>query len=153
LGLGLVRPRRTWAGVPQDGNARRLGRLGGHAGLFLSTRALGALARAWLRPGWVLPAASIARALGGPRGAHALGWARRRRDGSAGGALSAASFGHTGFTGGSLWIDPERDLVVILLAHRRSTAIDANPLRRELHAWAVERWGGARANRGAVRLR
>lgn len=153
LGLRLARRQRTFAGVPQDGNARRLGRLAGHAGLFLSTRALAALAGAWLRPGTLLSADRISHALEGPRGDYALGWARRRGAGSAGRSLSATSFGHAGFTGGSLWIDPARELTVALLAHRRSTAIDANPLRRDLHAWAVERWCGPRSDRVGGRLR
>ncbi len=137
LGVRLRRPDAVHRGAPQDGNARFVGRLCGHAGLFVTADALLALGWEWLRPRLLLTPEQVARALGGPRGPFALGWARRRRSGSSGLALSGSSFGHTGFTGGSLWIDPERKLRVVLLSHRRSTALDLNPLRRELHRWAV----------------
>lgn len=153
LGVRVSRPRKTFRGEPQDSNARRLARLAGHAGLFVTPEALLALALAWLRPETWLGAGAVQRALGGPRGGYAIGWARRSRAGSSGLALSPRSFGHTGFTGGSLWVDPERELAVALTAHRRSTAIDLNPLRRDLHAWAVERWGRAGGGRSATGVR
>ncbi|MFQ6095789.1 MAG: serine hydrolase domain-containing protein, partial [Candidatus Bathyarchaeia archaeon] len=55
-------------------------------------------------------------ALNEPRG---LGWALKSEKGSsAGDLLSPATFGHTGFPGNSLWIDPENELIVILLTNR-----------------------------------
>jgi CubicO group peptidase (beta-lactamase class C family) len=123
-------------GMPQDGNARFLGGLGGHAGLFGSARSLWRLAREWLRPGWVLEAQRVDAALQGP-GRWLLGWSRRQVKGDAGPALSAASFGHTGFTGGSLWIDPEAERILILLAHRTSVDVDLAPWRRRFHRLAL----------------
>jgi CubicO group peptidase (beta-lactamase class C family) len=51
---------------------------------------------------------------------RALGWDTPSDSGysSAGTAMSRRAFGHTGFTGTSMWIDPERDLFVILLTNR-----------------------------------
>ncbi|MEO8396117.1 MAG: serine hydrolase domain-containing protein, partial [Chloroflexota bacterium] len=48
-----------------------------------------------------------------------LGWMLKAREGSsAGDKFSADAFGHTGFTGTSLWVDPERSLVVATLTNR-----------------------------------
>ena len=135
-GLELSPQRSFHLGVPQDGNARALGELCGHAGLFLTTDEQLVLGREWLRPGRVLNVAARDRALAGA-GGHALGWARWSADGSSGPALSKSSFGHTGFTGGSLWIDPESDRLFVLLAHRLSSRIDFNPFRREFHRLAA----------------
>src|SRR5205814_6633267 len=52
------------------------------------------------------------------RGTRALGWDTCGHDGSCGKYMSERAFGHTGFTGTSLWIDPDRDLFVILLTNR-----------------------------------
>ncbi len=122
-----------WRGVAQDANARCLGGVPGHAGLFASARALERLGREWLLPDALLERRGVGRALGGPPGPFALGWARQSADGSSGASLPAAAFGHTGFTGGSLWIDPERERVLVLLAHRIETAVDFNPHRRAYH--------------------
>jgi CubicO group peptidase (beta-lactamase class C family) len=130
-----------WRGVPQDRNARFLGGLAGHAGLFVSADALVALGREWLAPGRLLEPDSVRRALAGARGPFALGWARQSRDGSSGLALAATSFGHSGFTGGSLWIDPERERILVLLAHRASTGVDFNPHRRAFHRLACTLFG------------
>jgi CubicO group peptidase (beta-lactamase class C family) len=124
------------AGRVQDGNARFLGAPAGHAGLFATPEALLALAREWLAPGALWPAAAAAAALAGP-GRFALGWRRVTRRGSGGPALSAASYGHLGFTGGSLWIDPERGRILVLLAHRQAVDVDLAPARRRFHARAL----------------
>ncbi len=141
LGIDLTgreaKPPGPWRGVAQDGNARFLGGVPGHAGLFGSARALEHLGRAWLAPDGPLEAAAIARALAGPPGPHALGWTRPAADGSSGPALGAAAFGHTGFTGGSLWIEPERERILVLLAHRRDSQTDFNPHRRAFHDLAL----------------
>ena len=49
---------------------------------------------------------------------RALGWDTPSKGSSAGDELSARAFGHTGFTGTSIWIDPVKDLFVILLTNR-----------------------------------
>jgi CubicO group peptidase (beta-lactamase class C family) len=123
-------------GTVQDGNARFLGGFPGHAGLFATADALWTLGRAWLgTPRGFLPAAARRAALAGS-GRWLIGWERRRR-GSAGPALSAGSFGHSGFTGGSLWIDPEGERIVVLLAHRTAPEIDLAPWRRRFHRLAA----------------
>ncbi len=136
LGLAVAAAPAPPLGTPQDGNARFLGGLGGHAGLFGSARSLWRLAREWLNPGWVLDREQVAAALEGP-GRWLLGWSRRQVKGDAGPVLSPSSYGHTGFTGGSLWIDPEAERILILLAHRTSVEVDLAPWRRRFHRLAL----------------
>ena len=63
----------------------------------------------------------------GCRGTRALGWDTCGHDGSCGKYLSSRAYGHTGFTGTSLWIDPDRDLFVILLTNRVHAARARRP--------------------------
>ena len=53
-----------------------------------------------------------------PGSSRALGWDTPSDMSSAGTLLSPRSFGHTGFTGTSIWLDPERDIVIVLLSNR-----------------------------------
>jgi CubicO group peptidase (beta-lactamase class C family) len=53
-----------------------------------------------------------------PHSSRALGWDTPSAGSSAGNRLDPMSFGHTGFTGTSIWIDPSRDLVIVLLTNR-----------------------------------
>ncbi len=135
-GLTMAVHHRPARGEVQDGNARFLGGLGGHAGLFGSARDLWRFAACWLEARPPLSWALVETSLAG-RGAYALGWARRRVRGSAGPALSLSSFGHTGFVGNSLWLDPVRDRIAILLAHRRHSDGDFNAIRRAFHELAA----------------
>jgi len=141
--LGIrVRPQGGPAlGEPQDGNARFLGRVCGHAGLFATVEDLWRLGREWLRPGQgsagLLEEREVRAALGG-RARLLLGWRRRRRAGSGGMSLSSNSFGHPGFTGTSLWIDPETARIFVLLAHRTRTDVDMDAHRRAFHRIAVQ---------------
>lgn len=141
LGLSISDLGPPPAGLPQDGNARFLVNLGmpvtGHAGLFGDARSLWRLAAEWLAPGSLLHPAEVSRALAG-RGRFALGWWRRAVRGSAGPALSSGSFGHTGFAGGSLWIDPERGAVFTLLSSRLDPMDDMNRTRRRFHELAAD---------------
>lgn len=137
-GLGLEiepLPPPAWGRV-QDGNARFLGGLAGHAGLFGTAEDVWRLAREWLLPHRELSALRFHEALAGP-GSHVLGWWKRTVGGSAGPALSAAAFGHPGFPGGSVWVDPEAGGIFILLGHRTSPFSDLDPLRREFHRLAA----------------
>jgi CubicO group peptidase (beta-lactamase class C family) len=72
-----------------------------------------------------------------PRSSRALGWDTMVPTSSCGGCLSPRSFGHTGFTGTSLWIDPDADLYVVLLSNRvhpRAAGPDGIQLiRRAVH--------------------
>lgn len=136
-GFSIAPVREIPHGTVQDGNARFLGGMAGHAGLFSTARALWKLGREWLAPGRVLKVRGVADALGyGER--YTLGWWWRRMRGHAGPALSPRSFGMVGFTGGSCWNDPDRGLVAVLLTHRTSTAFDLAPWRRRFHRVAVD---------------
>ena len=122
-------------GLVQDGHARFLGGFAAHAGLFGRARDLWRLGAEWLAPGRLLREEAVAAALGGP---HPLGWRRRVVDESAGPRLGRRAFGHTGFAGGSLWIDPDARRIVVLLAHRTAASIDMNSWRRRFHAVAYD---------------
>ena len=72
---------------------------------------------------------------------RALGWDTPSDGSSAGQLFSAQSYGHTGFTGPSIWIDPERDVFLVVLLNRVNPTRDNQlhiPLRRDL-ADAVQR--------------
>ena len=137
--------------VVHDENAYALGGVAGHAGLFSSARDLARFAQLLLdggtyrragdpddAPARRLLRAETIRAFTTPVAPYgrALGWDTPANNSSAGKHFSASSFGHTGFTGTSIWIDPERDLFVILLTNRvnptRANQRHA-PLRRAIH--------------------
>jgi serine-type D-Ala-D-Ala carboxypeptidase len=125
-------------GMPQDGNARFLIRQGAglpaHAGLFGRARDLWRLGAEWLAPGSLLKEEATQAALTGSP--FYLGWWRRSLKNSAGRALHPRSFGHTGFAGGSLWIDPEERRVLVLLTHRTEPFSNMNRWRRRFHSVA-----------------
>jgi CubicO group peptidase (beta-lactamase class C family) len=114
------------AGEVHDQNAAALGGVSGHAGLYSTGLDLARLAQFVLRRGTTADGAQLVRGGAvdaftrrGP-GNRALGWEMRdttARD-NTGALLSAQAFGHTGFTGTSIWIDPVRDLFVIVLTNR-----------------------------------
>jgi CubicO group peptidase (beta-lactamase class C family) len=141
-GIHITPPPPPRPGEPQDGNARFLltyrpggEAITGHAGLFGTAAALWRLGAEWLAPGALLDRGTVAAALAGG-GPFALGWWRRRHRGSGGAALSPLSYGHSGFAGGSLWIDPQASRVFVLLAHRLDSASNMNRWRRRFHAAA-----------------
>ena len=112
-------------GEVHDENARALGGVAGHAGLFGTAGDVGAFARLVLRTfheptGMGTP--SLMRTFAArcqvPASSRALGWDTMRPTSSCGSLLSADAIGHTGFTGTSLWIDHARDLYVVLLTNR-----------------------------------
>ena len=114
-------------GEVHDENAHALGGVAPHAGLFGTAGDLARLAQMLLNGGVfehhrIVSAATIAqftRRAGLLDSTRALGWDTKSAEGSSAGTLfSPSSFGHTGFTGTSLWIDPERELFVILLTNR-----------------------------------
>jgi CubicO group peptidase (beta-lactamase class C family) len=121
------------AGVVNDQNAARLGGVAGHAGLFGSAADLARFAQVMLREGAppngprLLKAETVraftAIAVPARRGSSArtLGWEALptgEEVSSAGTLLGPRSYGHTGWTGTSLWIDPDRGLFVLLLTNR-----------------------------------
>lgn len=107
-------------GDANDGNSFHLGGTAGNAGLFGTARNVFRIAQAWSDDS-IVPAAlrQEATSLQTPPGyePRGLGW-QLRSDSVASRMLSPRAFGHTGFTGTSLWIDPERDLIVVLLTNR-----------------------------------
>jgi len=112
-------------GEVHDPNAWALGGVAGHAGLFSSARDLAVFAQMLLNGGEyggarILRPETLARwtAPQDPGSSRALGWDTPSGESSAGRYFGARSFGHTGFTGTSLWVDPERGLFVILLTNR-----------------------------------
>jgi CubicO group peptidase (beta-lactamase class C family) len=136
LDLRVKPSARPPVGATQDGNARFLGGVCGHAGIFATASDCLALAAEWLRPQRILSREDVRSALAGG-GEYGLGWARRRVRGTAGPALGARAFGLVGSTGTSLWIDPDLRRIFLLLGHRRSWA-DLRPKRRRFHRLAVE---------------
>jgi CubicO group peptidase (beta-lactamase class C family) len=109
-----------------DENAFRLGGVAGHAGLFSSGRDLTIFAQMLLGGGArngvrIVQTATLQQFTAVQDSAlshRALGWETPSGNNSAGHNLSRQAFGHTGFTGTSMWMDPERDLFVILLTNR-----------------------------------
>lgn len=135
-------------GIVHDENACALGGIAGHAGLFSSARDLAVFAHMMLNGGSydgirILKPTTIARWTA-PQNEHssrALGWDTPSGASSAGRFFSQRSFGHTGFTGTSIWMDPERGLFVILLTNRvnptRNNSLHV-PLRRAVADAAQE---------------
>jgi CubicO group peptidase (beta-lactamase class C family) len=132
-------------GQPDDGNARSLGGVAGNSGLFGSARGVLVLASQYLAGcSRVLNTSEIETATtccttGGEQH-RGLGWQIATSPGcSAGAGLSPSSFGHVGFTGTSVWVDPVRDAVYVLLSHRNHPNhrnLDIHPLRRRFHKLA-----------------
>jgi CubicO group peptidase (beta-lactamase class C family) len=113
---------RLLRGEVHDDNARAMGGLAGHAGLFAAAADVVRLGAAWLaarrRGGW-LPADLALRATTRRPLGRGLGWDFKSPEGSSAGAVfSGGSFGHLGFTGCSLWADPEAGVAVALLTNR-----------------------------------
>ena len=109
-------------GEVHDENSYALGGVAGHAGLFGTAADVGAIARVY-RDGAVIgnELAHLARTehAKGDNVRRGLGLALRApRDAMVGRYMSADTYGHTGFTGTSLWCDPASDLTVILLTNR-----------------------------------
>ena len=109
-------------GQVHDRNARALGGVAGHAGLFATAGDLAVFAQMMLDNGTVggkkFLADSTVREFTRPgAGWRGLGWETCSGGGSCGRYLTPRAFGHTGFTGTSMWIDPERDLFVIVLSN------------------------------------
>jgi CubicO group peptidase (beta-lactamase class C family) len=132
---------RLLRGEVHDENAYAMGGVAPHAGLFSTAADLGRLAQLLLDGGTAggrrlasrRTVAQFTERAGIPGSTWALGWDTPTRNGySAGGTrLSGRAFGHLGFTGTSLWIDPERELYVVLLTNR------VHPSRENIRIRAV----------------
>ncbi len=115
--------RRVIQGEVQDENASVMGGVAGHAGVFGSAEDLAIFAHAMLAGGRPIlrpeTVALFTRRESSPSGtSRALGWDTPSSPSQSGKYFSANSFGHLGYTGTSLWIDPERQLSVSLLTNR-----------------------------------
>jgi CubicO group peptidase (beta-lactamase class C family) len=136
---------RLLIGDVHDSYAAALGGVAGHAGLFGTAAAVGGFARAILRAahGDTTPdPLSLSRVLQFvtkslvPGSSRALGWDTMLTTSSCGTHMSTASFGHVGFTGTSLWIDPLRDRYFVLLTNRAcdgGTVEQMRHVRRAFH--------------------
>jgi CubicO group peptidase (beta-lactamase class C family) len=113
--------KRIVRGEVHDEKAAWLRGVAGHAGLFGSAVDLltfGEFLLAELRAGNPVLREFVRRQDVVPGSSRALGWDTKAPGNSAGALLSDASFGHTGFTGTSFWVDPARDLVIVVLTNR-----------------------------------
>jgi CubicO group peptidase (beta-lactamase class C family) len=132
------RGRHLWGEV-HDENAYALGGVSSHAGLFSTARDLTRFACMMLAGGSLDGATIVApetiaaftRVQDAAVSHRALGWETANGTNSGGHLLSSRAFGHTGFTGTSLWIDPENNLFILLLSNR------VNPTRERRGIFAV----------------
>ena len=133
-------------GEVDDTNAWALGGVAGHAGMFGTAGAVGAFAQAISRTlAGETPAEGVTRdtlrqfvtrgAI--PGSSRALGWDTMLPSSSCGTRMTSLAFGHTGFTGTSLWIDPGADVYIVILTNRvHPRAVSHEPIqsvRRALH--------------------
>ncbi|MEF2277329.1 serine hydrolase domain-containing protein [Deinococcus sp. YIM 134068] len=135
---------RVLRGETHDENAWALGGAPGHAGLFGTLAGVLAQAERLLRGGWLSPAAQAAALRPHAEGrtlvfvSAAPGW-------SGGGLCGPHAFGHTGFTGTGLWVEPERGLAWVLLTNRvhpsRHGTLDIQALRRAVGNTLLAGWG------------
>ena len=139
-------------GEVDDDNAWALGGAAGHAGLFGTAGAVGEFARhvlqvldnrngAFGRDGLLT---FVSRRVDVPGSSRALGWDTMLPTSSCGTRMSANAFGHTGFTGTTLWIDPDRAVYVVLLTNRVHPTPDNDAIvrvRPALHDAVIEELG------------
>jgi CubicO group peptidase (beta-lactamase class C family) len=110
-------------GAVHDPRAFYLGGVSAHAGLFGSARDLARFARMYLNGGEldgvrVFRAETIEVFTTRQVADRALGWQKPSGTNTAGYLMSERAFGHTGFTGTSIWIDPAQDVFIILMSNR-----------------------------------
>ena len=138
-------------GEVHDSNAYAMGGVSGHAGLFGTADDVTRYVRIWLAGGGASSARVLSTALAQaattgqpPDGTRGLGWALTGPHAWWGTALSARAFGHTGFTGTSIVIDPEHSLAIVLLTnavHLGRDRTEILSLRRELAAAVARAFG------------
>jgi beta-N-acetylhexosaminidase len=141
-------------GEVHDENAAAIGGVSGHAGVFSTAPDLAAFCQMLLNGGVyahqrILRRATISeftepQQLSG--GTRTLGWAVPTEGGSSGHFMGPHTFGHTGFTGTSIWIDPDRQLFVVFLTNRVYPTRENQKLakvRPALHDVVMESLGSA----------
>ncbi len=160
--LGRVAPtdRDGGAGWVQDPIARELDGISGNAGLFSSIRDVARFARVLLVGAEGLDTPVLADSTIRQFTQHAPGSDRALGFDARGGwpfapYFSDASFGHTGYTGTSLWIDPTRDVFVVLLTNRTYSS-ERNEkhmaLRRAVNELVSDDFGGSAPGSGHLGL-
>jgi CubicO group peptidase (beta-lactamase class C family) len=143
-------------GEVHDENAFAIGGVSGHAGLFSTAADLAVFCQMLLNGGVyahqkILRRATMAQFTAPQQlsgGARTLGWAVPTEGGSSGHFFSAHSFGHTGFTGTSIWIDPDRQLFVVMLTNRVQPTRENTKIaqvRPALHDAVMQAFGFATA--------
>jgi beta-glucosidase-like glycosyl hydrolase/CubicO group peptidase (beta-lactamase class C family) len=161
----IYRNEMVW-GTVHDENADAMGGVAGHAGLFSTAVDLSVFARMMLNDG-VAPSCAPDGEVGEPcpvrraedrrivdaavldefttrvdaSSSRALGWDTPSERSSGGDYVTAEAFGHTGYTGTSIWMDPELDLWVVLLTNRVHPTRENQkhvPLRRAVHDAAIQ---------------
>ena len=130
-------------GETHDGNSHHNGGTAGNAGLFATARSVYRIGQGWL-DGTLLPRELVEEATRnyteGLEENRGLGWLLSAPSHVATKMLSARAFGHTGFTGTSIWIDPERDRVMVLLTNRVhpvAASVAMQAIRGRFHSLAV----------------
>jgi beta-N-acetylhexosaminidase len=126
-------------GEVHDENAYSIGGVSGHAGVFSTSPDLAALCQMFLNGGVYAHHRIVKRATIAEftvpqvlaKNTRTLGWVVPTEGSSSGHYFSAHSYGHTGFTGTTIWIDPDRQLFVVLLTNR------VNPTRENMKIAAV----------------
>ena len=140
-------------GDVHDENAHALGGVAGHAGLFSTAGDLSVFATMMLNKGVylgtrIISDTTVERFTARTAGSRALGWdtCAGHTGVGCGRFMSPRAYGHTGFTGTSIWIDPERDMFVVLLTNRVFESRARRPERvisdvradlADASAWAV----------------
>lgn len=140
-------------GDVHDENAHALGGVAGHAGLFSTAADLSVFATMMLNRGVylgkrIISDSTVERFTARAAGSRALGWdtCAGHNGVGCGRYMSSRAYGHTGFTGTSIWIDPERDMFVVLLTNRVFESRARRPERvisdvradlADASAWAV----------------
>ena len=116
-------------GIVHDENAYLIGGVSGHAGLFSTAEDIGAYCKMLVNDGHYLGSRYFSKDIikkfikrqNITKGSdYGLGWDTPSRNGksAAGDYFSDSSFGHMGFTGTSMWVDPEEEIIVVLLTNR-----------------------------------
>ncbi len=130
-------------GDTHDGNSHHLGGTAGNAGLFATARAVFRIAQGWV-DGTLVPRSLLEEATrnytAGMEENRGLAWILSARGHAATGMLSERAFGHTGFTGTSVFIDPDRDRIMVLLTNRVhpiAAKIAMQKIRGEFHKLAL----------------
>jgi CubicO group peptidase (beta-lactamase class C family) len=121
-------------GEVHDENAYALGGIAGHAGLFSTAADLSIFAQMMLNGGsydgvQIISDSTVALFTKRTAGHRALGWDTADGDYGSGKYLTERAYGHTGYTGTSIWIDPDREMFVVLLTNRVHAAKAQRPAK------------------------